>query len=440
MFDNTQQNKNDLNLEDLNQGKAYPFKPINSEKKLSGLKGPVEDILAESEHDLPVSDLSSNNQNNKNFDLRETPKVPSMSGRVAANIYNPNNSNANITSITPIYSEQKKSKFVFVLIIFIVVLIFGLAIFFAYNYFAKTKNSETLTPNDSLQKLIKTLNEESVNNIQSQDVNQENKNSGSQPEPSIDSDNDGLGDEVELQLGTNSTSADTDNDGLNDFEEVNVYKTSPVIKDTDGDGYDDGAEVKNGFDPAKPGDARLANTDKQNNKENGLIFENYDKLILTEKDVQSKLPDFVLKGFEEVKDFSEYEIFLDKDNIKRIIGGYRFGFEANYEVQGSLIKSSTIGGWVFGFGSVSDAEEGMKFLKENFGPEMEKDIEASLEKIDIGEDGYKILSVGEKGGVIGTLFFRVKNIVHFMMVSCDQSVKESDIMFLASMEADKHNH
>jgi len=45
---------------------------------------------------------------------------------------------------------------------------------------------------------------------------------------------------------------DTDGDGLNDWDELNVYKTSPYLADTDSDGIPDGAEVKNGTDPNCP--------------------------------------------------------------------------------------------------------------------------------------------------------------------------------------------
>jgi hypothetical protein len=38
---------------------------------------------------------------------------------------------------------------------------------------------------------------------------------------------------------------------------VKIYKTDPLNPDTDGDGYKDGAEVINGYDPLKPGSARL---------------------------------------------------------------------------------------------------------------------------------------------------------------------------------------
>ncbi len=65
-----------------------------------------------------------------------------------------------------------------------------------------------------------------------------------------DSDNDGLTDAEERELGTNPEDPDTDNDGLSDGEEVDEYGTSPVDYDTDGDGLGDGDEVnKYGSDP-----------------------------------------------------------------------------------------------------------------------------------------------------------------------------------------------
>ena len=52
-------------------------------------------------------------------------------------------------------------------------------------------------------------------------------------------------------------SVDSDKDGLTDVEEKTVYHTDPNKTDTDGDGYLDGQEVKNLYDPTKPGTARL---------------------------------------------------------------------------------------------------------------------------------------------------------------------------------------
>jgi len=45
---------------------------------------------------------------------------------------------------------------------------------------------------------------------------------------------------------------DTDRDGLSDYDELNIYKTSPYLEDTDSDGFKDGEEIKKGFDPNCP--------------------------------------------------------------------------------------------------------------------------------------------------------------------------------------------
>ncbi len=45
---------------------------------------------------------------------------------------------------------------------------------------------------------------------------------------------------------------DTDKDGLSDYNELNLYCTSPYIADSDSDGIMDGAEVKAGTDPNCP--------------------------------------------------------------------------------------------------------------------------------------------------------------------------------------------
>ncbi len=68
-------------------------------------------------------------------------------------------------------------------------------------------------------------------------------------DPGRDSDNDGLKDLEEAELGTDPKKIDSDDDGLFDNEEVGVYKTDPLNPDTDGDGFTDGSEVKNGYDP-----------------------------------------------------------------------------------------------------------------------------------------------------------------------------------------------
>ena len=52
---------------------------------------------------------------------------------------------------------------------------------------------------------------------------------------SKDSDSDGLTDAEEKAANTDPRSSDTDGDGLSDYDELRIYKSSPVSKDTDGD-------------------------------------------------------------------------------------------------------------------------------------------------------------------------------------------------------------
>ena len=73
-----------------------------------------------------------------------------------------------------------------------------------------------------------------------------------------DSDNDGIldGDEVTF-FGTDPTNNDTDGDGLLDGDEVYLYGSNPTNQDTDGDGLSDSYEVNNQLNPQDPGDAQI---------------------------------------------------------------------------------------------------------------------------------------------------------------------------------------
>ena len=70
----------------------------------------------------------------------------------------------------------------------------------------------------------------------------------------VDSDNDGLTDTQEADLGTDPDNADSDGDGLEDGAEV-ALGTDPTASDTDGDGYTDGEEVDEGTSPTSAADA-----------------------------------------------------------------------------------------------------------------------------------------------------------------------------------------
>ncbi len=66
-----------------------------------------------------------------------------------------------------------------------------------------------------------------------------------------DSDQDGLQNTKELEIGTLIYDLDTDEDGLEDGEELNTYHTDPLCEDTDGDGLGDGDEIILDMNPLK---------------------------------------------------------------------------------------------------------------------------------------------------------------------------------------------
>lgn len=69
----------------------------------------------------------------------------------------------------------------------------------------------------------------------------------------IDADGDNLNQSREQTIGTDPNNWDTDGDGLNDGDEVIIWKTDPLNTDTDGDTFSDGSEVTNGYSPTGPG-------------------------------------------------------------------------------------------------------------------------------------------------------------------------------------------
>ena len=67
-----------------------------------------------------------------------------------------------------------------------------------------------------------------------------------------DFDEDGLTNLEEYELGTDPFSKDTDYDGLSDYDEVKIHNTDPLKYDTDGDKVSDGDEIELGLDPNNP--------------------------------------------------------------------------------------------------------------------------------------------------------------------------------------------
>ena len=77
----------------------------------------------------------------------------------------------------------------------------------------------------------------------------------------IDTDEDGLTDDLEKIYGTDANNPDTDGDGLSDGQEVLKYKTNPLLMDTDGDRLSDFAEVT----------LTLTNPNAMDTDENGIL-------------------------------------------------------------------------------------------------------------------------------------------------------------------------
>ncbi|MGN6483722.1 MAG: hypothetical protein ACTHMX_04905 [Thermomicrobiales bacterium] len=72
------------------------------------------------------------------------------------------------------------------------------------------------------------------------------------PASAVDTDGDGLSDAEEARAGTDPANPDSDDDGINDGNEVKVYKSDPLNLDTDGDTLYDGGELVYGTDVLNP--------------------------------------------------------------------------------------------------------------------------------------------------------------------------------------------
>jgi len=68
-----------------------------------------------------------------------------------------------------------------------------------------------------------------------------------------DTDGDGLSDSEEASWLTDPLNADSDGDGLPDGEEVLIWTSNPLVADTDGDGFSDAEEVQAGYSPTSDG-------------------------------------------------------------------------------------------------------------------------------------------------------------------------------------------
>lgn len=68
-----------------------------------------------------------------------------------------------------------------------------------------------------------------------------------------DRDFDGLNASREEHFKSDDRNPDSDGDGLNDGDEVDIWRTDPADADTDGDSFSDGTEVQSGYNPLGAG-------------------------------------------------------------------------------------------------------------------------------------------------------------------------------------------
>ena len=139
-----------------------------------------------------------------------------------------------------------KQKIIIFIIIAIGLIIVVMASFWAINKFFNNSEPNALD-NDPI------INDEPEDN--QEDELGDNQDNQDEPEDNqdnnnvIDSDQDGLSDAEEKELGTDPNNVDSDDDGLFDREEVEIYETDPLDADSDNDGFLDGEEVREGNNP-----------------------------------------------------------------------------------------------------------------------------------------------------------------------------------------------
>lgn len=153
--------------------------------------------------------------------------------------------------------------------LFIILLLGGLS-YGAWWFFAGSKNKPAALPADTAGQVEQTPQTPNTANTANTTTNIPAQQNNDQIlfGQAVDSDKDGLDDVREKEIGTDSLKSDTDSDGLNDGDEVIVYKTNPLMADTDGDGLSDGDEVliwhTNPLNPDTDGDSYPDGTEVRN--------------------------------------------------------------------------------------------------------------------------------------------------------------------------------
>lgn len=193
------------------------------------------------------------------------PAAPRSAGAAPAPTVTPDPA----TSFPTMYTVKEPILGKIILIVATGALLLGIA-YGAYWFYAKSKNvippadiapgSDTATESSvGLETMPVSPISESIasSTTDNSEINQQQKNDQILFGEPIDSDQDGLDDGREVQLGTNQNNSDTDGDALSDGDEVLIWKTDPLNPDSDGDRYLDGEEVAHGYNPLGPGKLNL---------------------------------------------------------------------------------------------------------------------------------------------------------------------------------------
>lgn len=165
--------------------------------------------------------------------------------------------------------QRRRRSVLWIVLILIVLLLVGGAGVFAVRFFLQGQSDTAETSPEPGQSA------EPVQNQPSPTV-QASQPAGNGATDGLDPDQDGLTNSEERFYGTDPNQADTDGDGFNDGQEVRAgydplsggkldsdndgfpnpderaFGTDPFNPDTDGDGFNDGEEIRNGYDPRKP--------------------------------------------------------------------------------------------------------------------------------------------------------------------------------------------
>lgn len=125
---------------------------------------------------------------------------------------------------------------------------------------------------------------------------------------------------------------DSDNDGLTDEREINYYYTDPNNPDTDNDGYDDNLELINGYSPHFNGKTRLTEVDQDNDGLN----DGYELALQTDLKNPDSDNDGYLDGDEFLNEYDprtaepvklkkQIRVYLSDQRLKYFLGPVRLG-------------------------------------------------------------------------------------------------------------------